>query len=57
MGTGICKTCHGSGNILTFAKRIEYWPCPACGGCGSRALFAPPTFSPRPLTKGLAHGE
>lgn len=47
--TGTCKTCHGSGSIATFGavSGTEFWPCPACGGAGTRALFSPPTFARR----------
>lgn len=38
-----CKTCHASGNIMTFDGRPEFWPCPACGGAGARFQFGPPT--------------
>lgn len=29
----ICPVCKGSGNIVTFARGLEYWPC-VCGGAG-----------------------
>lgn len=47
--TGVCKTCHGSGNIVTFgaSQQVEFWTCPACGGSGVRALFSPPFINRR----------
>ena len=47
--TGICKTCHGAGNIATFGAvaGTEFWPCPACGGAGTRAVFSPPFVNRR----------
>jgi DnaJ-class molecular chaperone len=37
--SALCKTCHGTGNILTFDNKPEWWPCPACGGAGSRIVY------------------
>lgn len=58
--TGTCKTCHGSGTIATFgaSQPVEFWPCPACGGAGTRALFSRHTLNwsrrsiiPQPLMR------
>lgn len=42
----ICKTCTGTGSILTcnsgVSRGLEFWSCPACGGNGVRIMFGPP---------------
>jgi DnaJ-class molecular chaperone len=43
---GLCKTCHGSGTILTVTDTLEFWPCPACGGAGARFMYGPAVFGP-----------
>lgn len=42
-GRDICPICRGSGNIITFARGIEYWPC-HCAGAGVTVQHGPPTF-------------
>lgn len=40
--TGLCSLCQGSGSLMCFQDGdSEFWDCPACGGAGARALFAP----------------
>lgn len=29
----ICPVCAGAGNLVTFKRGLEYWPC-VCGGAG-----------------------
>ena len=45
--TGMCSTCHATGHLFGLCRgSMEWWPCPACGGAGVRALFAPPSIGP-----------
>lgn len=41
-GDGLCSLCGGSGTLMCWqAGQPEFWDCPACGGGGARAQFAP----------------
>lgn len=43
--SGLCSLCRGSGSLMCFQDGArEFWTCPACGGAGARALFAPRTI-------------
>ena len=36
----LCKLCHGSGNLFCIQNgKMEWWPCPACGGAGARIMY------------------
>lgn len=49
--TGTCHICRGSGTLVCMqAGTLEFWTCPACGGDGVRALFAPPWVNRRRYT-------
>lgn len=42
---GLCRLCGGSGHLLCYQDgQREFWPCPACGGVGSRVLYSAPTI-------------
>lgn len=36
--------CNGAGWIVARRKdgRLEWWPCPACGGTGVTVQYGPP---------------
>jgi hypothetical protein len=43
--TNLCPTCRASGNLVSWRSgRLEYWPCPACGGAGVRVQHGPALF-------------
>jgi len=45
---GLCRLCQGSGHLMCHQDgKREFWQCPACGGFGARALFAPPVVQRR----------
>jgi len=39
--SAICPICHGTGNLLTFRRGMEYWPCPRCHGDAVTVVFGP----------------
>lgn len=40
---GLCRLCSGSGHLFCYQDgQREFWPCPACGGVGARAVFSRP---------------
>ena len=41
----LCPVCRGAGNIVTFSRGIEYWPCSPCGGAGVRVQHGPATVA------------
>lgn len=40
----ICPLCKGAGNLVTFARRVEYWDCSVCFGAGVTVQYGPPTI-------------
>lgn len=41
----VCKLCRGDGSLLA-ANVMEFWDCPACGGCGASVQYGPRTIGP-----------
>lgn len=41
----LCPLCQGSGNLLTSAHGLEYWPCSCCHGAGVRSMRQAPTLA------------
>lgn len=38
----VCALCRGAGHMfIAQLGRYEWWPCPACGGCGARVQYGP----------------
>lgn len=48
----ICRLCRGFGSLFTQQNGSHEWyVCPACGGCGVRAVFGPATIKYKPSRK------
>lgn len=44
----MCRTCSGSGNIMSRGLPLEWFGCPACDGSGARQQFGPCEIVIRP---------
>lgn len=52
MSSNLCTLCKGACNLVCFPDgKPEWWRCPACGGAGVKAQFAPPLVGPQ--TRGV----
>lgn len=54
--TDLCAVCRGAQNLVTFARGVEYWSCPGCGGSGVYVQYGPP-FTHIAALKALAGKE